>query len=448
MVSHNIILTYRCLNRCPYCFSSTTLQNSNKTILKKEALLYYISLLKKSKIRTIRFLGGEPFLHPNIGEFIGVILNDSWFEGLTIFTTGFITPNFHKLLCSKKVKLIVNVNHPSDYKGNRYSVLKRRLLELVDLSVNIIPGFNIYKEEFDYYPLVELAKEIGAERLRWTIAVPSSSKQTECLDLTGKKRTAARILQFLNACVSVDIKPSLDCPIEPCVFTREQIGRFAQLCPKSVSKLGKCRPVLDLGPDYKAQRCFAAHDLLVQDVRDYDSLESLNSFYNNALERYRPYSVNEECRQCDYMKTGNCFGGCIAANADRLKTTLAEISRVSGMLKQCKVLCNDKQYEQVIKMLTPVLKIAHVPEAIEEYANVLFQSGKEKEFMNFMKQYRQYFLLLKTNRSDIFLASYYQAQGDIKSAFGYLRRCLRRVAPTKRHILEAMIAKLERSLRI
>ena len=215
MVSHNIILTYRCINHCPYCFSSQTLQSCDNRILKKKELLYYINLLKKSKIRRARFLGGEPFLHPDILEFIKIILDDSWFERLTIFTTGFIASKFHELLCNEKVKLIVNVNHPNDYKGDNYSILKRTLFQLADLSVNILPGFNIYKEEFDYRPIVKLARELGSEGLRWTVAVPSSSKETEYLDLAGKKRTAARILEFLNECVAADIKPYLDCPIEP-----------------------------------------------------------------------------------------------------------------------------------------------------------------------------------------------------------------------------------------
>jgi MoaA/NifB/PqqE/SkfB family radical SAM enzyme len=446
MVSHNIILTYHCLNCCPYCFSSKTLQSRNTPILKKKELLYYIKLLKKSKIHEIRLLGGEPFLHSNIREFIEIVLDDSWFDGLTIFTTGFIASKFHKLLCNEKVKLVVNINHPSDYKGNKFSVLKKLLFKLADLSIHIVPGFNIYKEAFDYHPIIELVDELGSKTLRWTIAVPSSSKKTECLDLAGKKRTAVRILEFLDECVAADIEPSIDCPIEPCIFTQKQFGRFAQLCPKSVSRLGKCHPVLDLGPDYKVQRCFAAQELLIQDMRNYDSLESLNSFYNNALDRYRPYSVEDKCQKCDHMKKGNCFGGCIAANADKLKNNLTEIERVSKVLQKCKALYKEKKCEQVVKILKPVLEIANTPEAIEEYANALFQSGRKKEFVNFLEKKRHYFLLLKTYRPYLLLAYYHQLQGNIQTAFGHLRQCLRKVPPANRLVIKAIINKLEKTL--
>lgn len=62
-----IEITSKCNMNCPYCYNNSTFEG---TFLSKEKFFDLIDQCKNNKIPEITISGGEPFLHPNIIDFI------------------------------------------------------------------------------------------------------------------------------------------------------------------------------------------------------------------------------------------------------------------------------------------------------------------------------------------------------------------------------------------
>lgn len=129
----NIVLTYRCVNRCPYCFSEQTRKQEQRTDaaeLTLEELTHYLTLLRRSNVRQVRLLGGEPFVYRHIETALDAVLDGDSFDQVRVFSAGFIGKRFHRYLADRRVHLLVNVNSPADYCGDRYEKLVRSLKDL------------------------------------------------------------------------------------------------------------------------------------------------------------------------------------------------------------------------------------------------------------------------------------------------------------------------------
>jgi len=314
----NIILTYRCPNRCPYCFAEGTRSRPTLEMTTQE-FDYYLGFLKRSHNNRPQLIGGEPFLHPLALQFIGKVLDDPFFRMLSIFTSGFVHPRYHAILRNSRVRLLVNVNSPADYPPGVFDKLTRRLEELAALPVRLAIGFNIYREDFDYLPVIQLAHRLGSQMLRWSLASPCADGPTQHLDRPGRRRAVPRLLQFLEACNEGDLEPHMDCPVEPCLFDDEQLGRMCRLLPRG-TKLWPvdCQPPLDLGPGYRAYRCLALGEAFAVDVRKFATEQELKQHFVGVCDRRRCQAAPAECHQCDYFFRGDCGGGCLGLMHARL----------------------------------------------------------------------------------------------------------------------------------
>jgi radical SAM protein with 4Fe4S-binding SPASM domain len=383
-----------------------------------------MDFLKRSNRKDIRLLGGEPFLHSNIGDLIQNVLDDGWFEHLTIFTSGFIPSAIHPMLSNKKINLVVNLNHPHDYRPGKFSLLKSILEGLADQGVRMLIGHNIYRDDFDYAPIVKLARELGSPTLRWTIAVPSVDHEAVHLNRKQRRNIAPRLLAFLQACTENYLRPVMDCPIEPCLFTDEQLGRFARLCPEAIASMGKCSTPIDIGPGYIAQRCFATGSMLACDVRKFATLEEIVAYYQNTFERYRMHTTTDECKKCSHLRLGRCFGGCIAENPgfiSQLKVLQGEIPRI---LSECKNLYAQQEYGKALKLLKDHIDDIFIQELVVEYANALIHAGDESAFLTFIEEKRDQLIISNMPAGHFLLANYLRKKGDFSGTLGFLRRSL------------------------
>ncbi len=443
MPSSNIVLTYKCVNRCPYCFSSKTQAKNDETNMNQDEFTFCLDFIKRSEKKSVRLLGGEPFLHPLIEDYIIMVLDDPYFEHITIFTTGFINEKYYDLLSDKKVNLVVNVNHPDDYEGGRFSDLASNLKNLADRPVNFTIGFNIYRENFDYQPIVSMAKRFGCKSLRWTVAVPSAGYDTLYLNREQRAGTGERIIDFLSECVNARIKPVLDCPLEPCIFNETQYKKFSQLCPDSAAELGRCSPVLDFCPGYKVIRCFAAGDLLSVDPQNFKDINQIENYFIKKIDNLRIFAAESECMGCTYLSRGLCMGGCVAGNSRSLVNMMEMNSEISTVLLKCGELYKQKKYAEAIMTLEKYLEKAPLPELIIEYAKALVSYGDFKSFMKVMEKYIDLLNTSGIGSANIIIGKYYEIKGDYISAAGAIRRSLATADEDKKVILRAMIKKLD-----
>jgi radical SAM protein with 4Fe4S-binding SPASM domain len=95
-LSVQIDITNNCNYNCLYCYNDSKL-NSKKKYLSKKQIIKLIKYLSKNNINSILFSGGEPFLNPDIYEFIK-IAKKSGIQNVNINTNGsLILKNIEKI---------------------------------------------------------------------------------------------------------------------------------------------------------------------------------------------------------------------------------------------------------------------------------------------------------------------------------------------------------------
>ena len=55
-------------------------------------------------------------------------------------------------------------------------------------------------------------------------------------------------------------------------------------------------------------------------INDFKNTEELRKFFEEEIDHYaKKIPTFEECRGCEEMMLGNCYGGCLAYKADRIE---------------------------------------------------------------------------------------------------------------------------------
>jgi len=418
----NIILTYECVNRCPYCFAADIDKGERKSRLTREEFDFYVALLKRSGYRHVSLLGGEPFLHPDIGEFLDRLANDNEVRHVTIFTSGFVPAKYYTRLLDSRTGLVVNVNSPADYPAGQFSVLCGKLRELADRGAQMVLGYNIYREDFDYLPLVELASELGCRAFRWTVAKPAADRQTQCLRRPQVPQVIPRLLEFLQACRRAGLKPIMDCPLEPCLFSDEQLATFCRLSLRDISKMGCCPQAVDLGPGYRVLRCFTAASLTEQDCRKYNTIADILRHYDKTVETHRACAVAEPCRQCPHWISRDCVGGCLGETAPEVRQVERKMDQLPELLSRCNDLYRQQRRGELLDLLGSQVGEYPLPNLIVEYANALLRLGKNAEFTSVVQKYETVLRRFQLPRSAFLLAKYHALRGNASATLGFLRR--------------------------
>lgn len=90
----NILLTQKCIRSCPYCFARKHMHDAPpEDILKWEDLIYIVDFFQSGGDTNISLLGGEPFLHPEIVDYILYIIQRGMH--VTVFTSGVVSEKYY-----------------------------------------------------------------------------------------------------------------------------------------------------------------------------------------------------------------------------------------------------------------------------------------------------------------------------------------------------------------
>ena len=220
----NLIITNVCNRNCPYCFAKS--EETGNKFISLENVEYYINFLKKSNIRDLKILGGEPTLHPELPEIIRLGRKNGFSIG--VFTNGLwpgpIQEYFRKNK-DDKVVFLFNVNEPSKQKPMENS---RQLQSLKIAGRQATLGFNIYHEDFNLLFVEELIISLSLKRkVRLGLASPIVKAKNAYLENSALKRVGKRLVQQLCELEKKDILGSLDCGFPLCMFDESDLGSLS-----------------------------------------------------------------------------------------------------------------------------------------------------------------------------------------------------------------------------
>lgn len=129
---------------------------------------------------------------------------------------------------------------------------------------------------------------------------------------TGYKFTgsiARKIVELSKACAAVDIAVGLDCGFRLCMFTQDELG---ELFVNNANLCFKCAPILDIGAGLRVWSCFPLSGILNVSLRDFNSLQEIENFYDAKIGPFRGLGTPKECLDCKYRRRAQCGGGCVA----------------------------------------------------------------------------------------------------------------------------------------
>lgn len=375
--SLNIMLTNTCPNRCKYCFaplSDIGGDNTKAEFISVDDFRFVLDFLKRSGHRSVRLLGGEPLIHPDIELFLHEINMEDQFEDIIIFTGGIFAPRRIKYLEGGKVKVVVNTNHPKDYTPHLYRRFISNLEAMADKGIEFSLGFNIYEPDFDGAPILELAANLGARGLRLCIACPTTTGDTAYLSLEQQKEMGHRLYSLLSDCASKSIQVGFDCVVPACVFTVEEWASVVRMFP-DIENCSVCNPCLDVDTKLRVFRCFAIRDSSVA-LRDFSSSAELWDYFYQQVDAFKWHASDKECLDCEYGLTKLCHGGCIAPYWSKIVDLQNGKEKTRGIFDEAYRHLKSNNFEAAVAKFEQGLESYPLdPDIIRDYISALRKSS-------------------------------------------------------------------------
>lgn len=311
----NIALLNRCNLKCPYCFAQSYTGTQSEDITKQGFLKLLDFCAGDTKIGLI---GGEPFLHKDINEFLEILKYDYRFSLVTVFTNGVFIDKSLPILSSPKFKLLINLNSSEDIGKGAFSRVKENIKSALSYMSRgqIDLGINVYKENQNFDDFLDIVSELGFKRIRVSVVIPQDRSEG---GISYFKRMKPTLLGLYRRLFDLGVCPCYDCNAIPeCVFDDGEKAflstlPFANEFERQIflGKRSVCSPVIDLYPDMTATRCFGMDKLRVP-IRDFANLNDLSSFFFKEIDcRVVNNPSCGECKDCYKFKTFSCYGGCL-----------------------------------------------------------------------------------------------------------------------------------------
>ena len=317
----NILLTQKCIRSCPYCFARKHMHDAPpEDILKWEDLIYIVDFFQSGGDNNISLLGGEPFLHPDIVDYILYIIHRGMH--VTVFTSGIVS---EKILSDAMLKLegtdprqlcfVVNLNNPKETSFPENESIGRFLNAFARFCTLSI---NVYKIHFDYSYALQTINKYGLQRhIRLGLAHPIPGKKNMCIKPENMRLMAEELMAYLPTFEAFDIHVGFDCGMPMCIYTDEEIGKLFKHTFGNVNF--RCGAAIDVGPDMNVWACFPLSGYNKHSLLEFQDLEDLNrcfaEFHNTA--RVEIGGIFEKCDNCEYRLKGMCSGGCLSHSLNK-----------------------------------------------------------------------------------------------------------------------------------
>ena len=317
----NILLTQNCIMSCPYCCARKHMHDAPpEDILKWEDLIYIIDFFQAGGDTNISLLGGEPFLHPDIVDYILYIIHRGMH--VTVFTSGVVS---EKILSDAIQKLenvdprtlgfVVNLNNPRETSFSENESIGRffnAFSRFCTLSINV------YKLNFDYSYALNTINKYGLQRhIRLGLAHPIPGKKNMCIKPEDLPNMAKELMAYLPTFEAFDIHVGFDCGMPMCIFNDEELGKLFKHTFGNANF--RCGAAIDVGPDLDVWACFPLSGYNKHSLLEFQNHEELchnfADFHNTV--RTEVGGIFQKCDNCEYRQKGICSGGCLSHSLNK-----------------------------------------------------------------------------------------------------------------------------------
>ncbi len=311
----NLSISTVCNLHCPYCFTADYASDTPDiqhflSLGDFEARLDY---LDRSGIDQVRLLGGEPTLHPQFPQLVELARARN--KSIMVFSNGLMPEK--ALACLEALSpevcfVLMNVNAPGD---NDAAVLKRERAVMARLGQRVMPGFNIYRPDFDLTFLLDVIAETGSKPvIRLGLAQPCLSGANTYIHPRQYPFIGHKLALFAQAAAPVQL--DFDCGFVPCMFSEDDMAALQS----AGTHLGwVCSPILDVDLRGEIIPCYPLSRLGSIPLTAETTAGALRETFEGLTLGYRKAGIYPVCSSCALKISGECSGGCLAAVMRRFR---------------------------------------------------------------------------------------------------------------------------------
>ncbi len=305
----NLILTRTCNQKCSFCFTNFLAQPRSESFVSHERFQEMMAFLECSNTPQVRFLGGEPTLHPQFPDFLDSAAKLD--KKVVVFSNGLIPEKSLEALENYSAKeLIVLINANVFFANHDKKEIMAKIRSVFfRLKEKCQLGYTIYQNNFSIVPLMDLIKEFNLiKSIRLGLAQPTSWDNkylsVRCYPFIGQK-----IAFFAEILKEKGITIEMDCGFVRCMFSDKEMDTLEKC---GVDYGWHCSPIIDIDLDGSALACFPlSQKIRLADMTTLTQTEVLNEF-KKKLEMIQGIGIFNECQECVYLKNQDCSGGCLS----------------------------------------------------------------------------------------------------------------------------------------
>jgi hypothetical protein len=315
----NLTISSVCNLDCPYCFTQDHREGvrAGNGFVDMATFETWLDFVERSQIDQVRLLGGEPTLHPQFSQMVGLARARG--KRVMVFSNGLMPEK--ALACLEELApsecaVLVNVNEPA-LEGER--VQQRRQGSIRRLGERALLGFNIYRANFQPEFLLAIVGETGCQPVvRVGMAQPCLSGRNEHIRPSQYRFIGARIVRLARAAADRGIKLEFDCGFVRCMFTE---GELETLQGLGTDVGWRCNPVLDVDMSGRVVHCYPLAGFASLPLTPEAEAAVLREAFEARTRPYRQAGVFRECSTCVWKDRGECRGGCLAVTMRRFRHT-------------------------------------------------------------------------------------------------------------------------------
>lgn len=296
-----ICITYRCNLSCNYCYVKG-IENIIFQDMTTSDFLNLVIWAKDKGWTSIRFLGGEPTIHPQFTEMLEICYRNKVYISMStnnIFSSRIILKLNKSWINFISVSYNLNVLN-----GDQRSIFRDNLKQLharkVPFELSYVIGYNddgelkIFDDARLYRPIC----------IRVSIAIPGLSKQTTIPEPTSNFQLIAyKIFEFQKNCMRLNIPFYIYRPLMPCMFSVEEWQRLKGTfpfvcftrCP--LGAMGDYSATVVVNPDLSIFPCIAVF-LKGPNILTFKDRREISNFYKEKIKSILSQSLMESCKSC------------------------------------------------------------------------------------------------------------------------------------------------------
>lgn len=324
----NLAISTVCNQDCVYCFTVDHLEDGKRTgeralrtegrFLPVNAFQERLRFLIRSEIAEVRLLGGEPTLHPHFVELLELARAANM--GVVVFTNGLVPEKalrYLEALAPDRCTVMVNVNQPDAI--GQGSCHEQRRATLRRLGERALPGFNIYRPDFQIDFLLPLIAETGCKPvIRLGMAQPCLSGDNQYIHPNQYRAIAIKLVRSARAAAEAGVKLDFDCGFVRCMFSDDDLDTLEA----TGANVGwRCNPILDVDLKGDVIHCFPLSRLARLPLTPGSDASELRDAFEERTHPYRQAGVFKECSTCSFKVAAECPGGCLATTIRRFRHT-------------------------------------------------------------------------------------------------------------------------------